>query len=92
MALLSFAGFDTPSLSAQGEQRLPHIFNNRRDIPVHASILGQFDYALQRWAKRKFKRLKASPTKARAWLRRVAKQKPNLFAHWSITFAGLAER
>src|SRR4249920_3902244 len=27
MALLSFRGFDTPSLPAQGEQRLPLIFN-----------------------------------------------------------------
>jgi hypothetical protein len=38
MALLSFAGFDTPSLSAQGEQRLPQIFNNRRDIPRLTAI------------------------------------------------------
>src|SRR5665213_2286558 len=35
MALLSFVGFDTPSLRAQGEQRLPHIFNSGRDIPWH---------------------------------------------------------
>ena len=33
MALLSFVGFDTPSLSAQGEQRLLSLFNIRRDIP-----------------------------------------------------------
>jgi RNA-directed DNA polymerase len=57
-----------------------------------ASVLGQFDYALRRWARRKFKRLKASPTQARAWLRRVAQQKPDLFVHWAITFAGMAER
>jgi outer membrane immunogenic protein len=31
MALLSFRGFDTPSLPAQGEQRLPPIFNIQRD-------------------------------------------------------------
>src|SRR5271166_2771647 len=30
MALLSFRGFDTPSLPAQGEQRLPPIFNIQR--------------------------------------------------------------
>jgi hypothetical protein len=30
MALLSFRGFDTPSLPAQGEQRLPLIFNIQR--------------------------------------------------------------
>jgi RNA-directed DNA polymerase len=57
-----------------------------------ASVLGQFDYALRRWARRKFKRLKAGPTRAGAWLRRVAQQKPDLFAHWAITFAGMAER
>ena len=57
-----------------------------------ASILGQFDYALQRWAKRKYKRLKYSPTQARSWLKRVARQNPGLFAHWSITFAGMTER
>jgi hypothetical protein len=33
MALLSSVDFDTPSLSARGEQRLPHIFNSHRDIP-----------------------------------------------------------
>jgi hypothetical protein len=32
--LLSFVGFNTPSLPAQGEQRLPHNFNNGRDIPA----------------------------------------------------------
>jgi hypothetical protein len=33
MALLSFRGFDTPSLSAQGEQRRFTYFNIGRDIP-----------------------------------------------------------
>src|SRR5208337_816117 len=33
MALLSFRGFDTPSLQAQGEQRLPPIFNIQRGNP-----------------------------------------------------------
>jgi len=32
MALLSFRGFDTPSLQAQGEQRLLYNFNIDRDI------------------------------------------------------------
>jgi RNA-directed DNA polymerase len=49
-----------------------------------ASVLRQFDYALRRWARRKFKRLKAGQTLAGAWLRRVAQQKPDLFAHWAI--------
>jgi hypothetical protein len=34
MALLSFCGFDTPSVQAQGEQRLLHNFNIRRDNPT----------------------------------------------------------
>ena len=33
MALLSFRGFDTPSLPAQGEQRRSSYFNIDRDIP-----------------------------------------------------------
>jgi len=32
MALLSFRGFDTPSLPAQGEQRRSFYFNIDRDI------------------------------------------------------------
>jgi hypothetical protein len=35
MALLSFRGFDTPSLPAQGEQRRSTYFNIGRDIPDH---------------------------------------------------------
>jgi hypothetical protein len=34
MALLSFRGFDTPSLPAQGEQRRFTYFNIGRDIPL----------------------------------------------------------
>jgi RNA-directed DNA polymerase len=57
-----------------------------------APILGQFDYALERWARRKYKRLKGSQTRARAWIKRLALQNPSLFVHWQITFAGMAER
>jgi RNA-directed DNA polymerase len=57
-----------------------------------APILGQFDYALERWARRKYKRLKESQTRARAWIKRLALQNPSLFVHWQITFAGMAER
>src|SRR5271166_2087942 len=39
MALLSFRGFDTPSLPAQGEQRLPLIFNIQRGN-AHISAKG----------------------------------------------------
>ena len=57
-----------------------------------APILGQFDYALVRWVKRKYKRLGGSPTRARTWLKRVVAQQPGLFAHWHITYAGMVER
>jgi len=36
MALLLIRGFSTPSLLAQGEQRLPSYFNIDRDIPFVA--------------------------------------------------------
>src|SRR5271166_4509637 len=41
MALLSFRGFDTPSLPAQGEQRLPLIFNIQRGNARTASSSGR---------------------------------------------------
>ena len=43
------------------------------------------DY-LHRWAKRKYKRLRYSRQRQRAWLKTVAKREPTLFAHWK--FAG----
>jgi RNA-directed DNA polymerase len=57
-----------------------------------APILGQLDYALVRWARRKYKRLNGSPTKAREWVKRIARQNLTLFAHWAITCPGMAER
>jgi len=57
-----------------------------------APILGQLDYALDRWARRKYKRLNGSQTKARAWIKRIAQQDPGLFAHWAITRPAMAER
>ena len=56
-----------------------------------APILRQLDYALVRWVKRKYKRL-GSASRATAWLKRVVAQSPRLFAHWSITYAGMAGR
>jgi RNA-directed DNA polymerase len=52
-----------------------------------APIFDQLDFALVRWAKRKYKRLGNSASRARAWLKRVVVQKPWLFAHWSVTRA-----
>ncbi len=36
------------------------------------------------WAKRKFKRLKRSLSKAIIWFGRIAKENPGLFAHWEL--------
>ena len=50
-----------------------------------ASIFWQLDYALVRWAEKKYKRLKGSRRNATKWLKRIATQKPTMFAHWQIT-------
>jgi len=39
---------------------------------------------LVRWAMQKFKRLRRSPAKARAWLHSIRERYPRLFAHWTI--------
>jgi RNA-directed DNA polymerase len=57
-----------------------------------APVFRELDYALVRWAKRKYKRLKGSLTRARAWVKRLAQREPRLFAHWAITHPGAAGR
>jgi RNA-directed DNA polymerase len=39
---------------------------------------------LARWARRKYKNLRASEMKAIRWLHRISVREPNLFAHWSL--------
>jgi RNA-directed DNA polymerase len=39
---------------------------------------------LIRWARRKYKRLRAHDTRTREWLHTVARREPNLFAHWQL--------
>lgn len=51
-----------------------------------ASIFWQLDYALVRWAGKKYKRLKGSRRNATKWLKRIAAQEPTMFAHWKITY------
>jgi len=48
------------------------------------SVQEQLDYALVRWAKRKYKKLKPSLRKATAWLRRIKQKQPKLFTHWAL--------
>ena len=42
----------------------------------------RIDAFLTLWARRKFRRLRRRPRSARAWLRHVRREQPNLFAHW----------
>jgi hypothetical protein len=41
---------------------------------------------LMHWARRKYKRLKRSDQRARAWLKGVRKRAPGLFAHWELRY------
>jgi RNA-directed DNA polymerase len=51
-------------------------------IPIGKRI----DRHLMRWARLKYKRLKPSQARTRAWLQEVRKRKPNLFAHWTLRY------
>jgi RNA-directed DNA polymerase len=47
-------------------------------------VLNQLNGALQRWAMRKYKKLRRRRRKAFHWMGRIAKQMPHLFAHWRL--------
>ena len=49
-------------------------------------VARHLNWALVRWATRKFKRLRGHKTRARVWLSRTAKRQPWLFPHWKIGF------
>jgi len=49
---------------------------------VMLSLLRNINEHLARWARRKYKRLHASPTQAFHYLARIARQEPGLFVHW----------
>jgi RNA-directed DNA polymerase len=46
----------------------------------------RIDSHLIRWARRKYKRLKGSDGKARAWLKGIRARDPDLFAHWKLRY------
>lgn len=46
----------------------------------------QIEYALVRWAMRKYKRLRGHWLKATHWLGRIARREPKLFVSWAIGF------
>src|SRR5271165_1022738 len=72
MALLSFRGFDTPSLPAQGEQRLPPIFNIQRGNAMPTRTLPCFT---------------AEAEKSRSPSKSCAKQEPSQMADLSLSLA-----
>jgi RNA-directed DNA polymerase len=47
-------------------------------------ILNQLNGSLQRWAMRKYKKLRRCKRRAFYWLGRIAKRMPYLFAHWRV--------
>lgn len=49
-------------------------------------ILRQLQYALVRWAMRKYKRLRGHWLKVTHWLGRIARREPRLFASWEFGF------
>lgn len=50
-------------------------------------VAAHINRALARWAMRKFKTLRGHQRRARAWVTRVARQRPRLFAHWRLNSA-----
>jgi RNA-directed DNA polymerase len=46
----------------------------------------RIDRHLMRWAQWKYKRLKRSDKRARAWLKAVRERVPRLFAHWALRY------
>ncbi|MDD1762921.1 MAG: group II intron reverse transcriptase/maturase, partial [Methanothrix sp.] len=48
------------------------------------SIYWQINRTLIRWAMRKFKKLRENKQRACTWIGRMAKQEPQLFAHWQM--------
>jgi RNA-directed DNA polymerase len=50
-------------------------------------VYRRLNWILNKWATRKYKRLKGSKHRAWAWLNRIMEKEPTLFAHWGNTNA-----
>jgi len=48
------------------------------------SIFNQLNSSLQKWAMRKYRKLRGRRRRAFYWFGRIAKQRPTLFAHWQL--------
>ena len=56
------------------------------------AVFRTLNFALVRWATRKYKKLRYHWRRARQWLEGIASRQPNLFAHWQLgSQAGGAE-
>ncbi len=51
-------------------------------------LLRCFNRTLVAWAMKKYKRFKRHKTRAAEFLEKIAKEKPNLFAHWKKGMVG----
>lgn len=80
LSLEELSSFCTPVI--RGWINYYSLFRNR-DV---MELMGHFDRKLQRWATRKFKSLKRSPSRAKKWLTDVAKRDSNLFPHWQLKY------
>ncbi len=47
-------------------------------------VFRSLDFALVKWATKKYKRLRGHKRRARKWLEAIAARQPNLFAHWQL--------
>jgi group II intron reverse transcriptase/maturase len=55
--------------------------------PSAVNTIGKrIDRHLMRWARWKYKRLKRSGKRARAWLQGVRQRSPGMFAHWALRY------
>ena len=49
--------------------------------------LWHLDRVLSRWARRKYKRIRAGQRRAQHWLKRIIRREPGLFVHWQFAYA-----
>jgi RNA-directed DNA polymerase len=52
------------------------------------AVFDTLDQYLQRWVRRKYKKLKYKVSRARELLIKIRQQRPDLFAHWCLASNG----
>jgi RNA-directed DNA polymerase len=52
------------------------------------TVFDPLDRYLERWLRRKYKRLKYKVSRAREMLRQIRRRQPALFAHWALAAHG----